>query len=112
MGCSCIGISSVAYMNDNIKAGNPDPKNLEIINVTELNGFVIMDIKYIGCKNYEGRKILVYDTSKEDIQKQLDDIGLDPHFSDDLKFISPIARFEPTLEGTIYAVQFCESIKR
>ena len=37
--------------------------------------------------------------------------SIDPHFSENKKFFSPIARFEPTLEGEEMAIRMCESMK-
>ena len=58
-------------------------------------------INYPDCHNYEGNKILVFlDTTREELEKQK---AIDPHFSDNPDFISPVARFEPTVRGLVMA---------
>ena len=51
-------------------------------------------------------KILVF---KSTVRKILQQKLIDPHFSDNKNFISPIARFEPTKEGWNMA---CELVKK
>lgn len=75
---------------------NPDPSNYSIIMLAEISGYTIVKIKYHDCVNYEGVKILVFKCSADEILKQK---VIDPHFSDNEEFISPIARFEPTVNG-------------
>lgn len=82
---------------------NPDPSNYSIIMLAEISGYTIVKIKYHDCVNYEGVKILVFKCSSEEILKQK---IIDPHFSDNDEFISPIARFEPTEQGWQYARMF------
>jgi len=75
---------------------NPDPNRYEIVRFLERGSLLIIEIRYLDCTNYEGRKILLYECSLVDLvnQKQID-----PHFCEDSKWISPIARFEPTDRG-------------
>lgn len=82
---------------------NPDPKNYEIQSHYEIGDFLIIQIKYLDCINYEGVKILVFKTTMEKLMAQK---NIDPHFCDNKKFISPIARFEPTQEGWDDAINF------
>jgi len=75
---------------------NPNPANYTIVRSLVINGYLIIEIKYHDCTNYEGRKIMLYDsTLVELINQKL----IDPHFSNNKKYISPIARFEPTKRG-------------
>jgi hypothetical protein len=61
------------------------------------NVYFLVDITYPDCTNYEGRKIMLYKNVREDdLRKQK---TLDPHFSSNKRFHSPIAIFEPTEEG-------------
>ena len=98
MGVSCMGLSSSTfdYMCGKENDKNPDPYVyiIESEYVTD-NGCVLF-IHYPNCTNYEGRKILVFDAQFDVIKKQ---IAIDPHFSNNKEFISPIARFVPTIEG-------------
>ena len=73
---------------------NPDPSRWTLIRKAEFyNGFVL-EVKYDGCTNYEGRKIMVYRGNLDDdfLRGQLD-----PHFKNSHQ--SPIARFRPDEEG-------------
>jgi hypothetical protein len=76
---------------------NPDPYNW-IINKSYKEGrFLLIDITYPDCTNYEGRKIMLYeDATLVGLKRQK---ILDPHFSSNKKFHSPVARFEPTEYG-------------
>lgn len=85
---------------------NPDPLNYTLIKSDDVNSYLIVMIKYHGCSNYEGKKILVYkDISLIDLVNQK---SIDPHFSNSKKFHSPIARFVPTDDGYKMAIKFCE----
>lgn len=76
---------------------NPDPSNYEVRRYKSLNGHLLIEINYPDCTNYEGNKILLYkNTTLVDLMNQK---HLDPHFSENKKFKSPFARFEPTPAG-------------
>ena len=79
--------------------GNPNPRNFEIERYMEKFPYTLVKIKYPDCNNYEGKKILLYNCSFEQLKKQGNEVGLDPHFSNNKKYVSPIARFEPTEFG-------------
>lgn len=85
-----------------VKAQNPNPTNFEFIRSDVEGGFVIVEIRYIGCTNYEGRKILVF--KNHTVESILNSNNLDPHFCDGKNCISPIARFAPTDEGWDMAI--------
>lgn len=88
---------------------NPNPYNYTIIDSKQINNFLIILIKYLDCINYEGKKILIYkNCSVEDLKKQK---YIDPHFSDNKKYHSPIARFEPTEDGFKMAKFFVTNYK-
>lgn len=88
---------------------NPNPDRYKILNVYESGNNVAILIKYEGCTNYEGKKVLVYrDVKLKQLVKQG---SLDPHFSNNNKFFSPIARFEPTAEGWQFAREFCNRLR-
>lgn len=75
---------------------NPDPNNYSIQGSSEKGDYLAILIKYHDCTNYEGKKILVFKATLEQLKAQK---YIDPHFCDNDKFISPIARFEPTTSG-------------
>lgn len=72
---------------------NPNPLLFFIEKQENIGFYWITLVHYIGCKNYEGRKILV--TTKEIPENT----GfLDPHFIENHEF-GLIARFVPTETG-------------
>ncbi len=88
---------------------NPNPKVFVIENTEQVGKYVVAKICYPNCKNYEGRKILVFENIKEEKIYSLKVI--DPHFCDG-DHISPMARFEPTEKGWKHAITFCKSIQK
>lgn len=83
---------------------NPNPLNWEVRRFNQMGKYLVIELMYPDCTNYEGKKVLVYkNITRDDLYKQ----GIvDPHFSENKKFHSPIARFEPTSEGWISAKRF------
>lgn len=76
---------------------NPNPNNYRILRNLERGGNLLIEIKYLDCKNYEGKKILLYENcTLKKLKKQK---AIDPHFCENKNFISPIARYEPTKKG-------------
>ena len=76
---------------------NPNPKKYKVLNYTYDGKYLIVLVNYPDCTNYEGNKILMFENVHvEDLFNQG---SIDPHFSNNSKKISPIARFEPTLRG-------------
>ncbi len=69
---------------------------------------LILKIRYKDCANYEGVKVLVFENCK--LINLLNQKQIDPHFSDNKKFLSPIARFEPTERGWEWACKFASEI--
>lgn len=83
------------------KLPNPDPSNFTVSRQAKVGKFLVLKVNYPDCKNYEGDKILVYENVDIDgLQKQG---TLDPHFSNNKNYHSPIARFEPTERGWMWA---------
>jgi hypothetical protein len=67
-----------------------------------------VEIRYPDCKNYEGKKIMVYE--KTNITQLVSQRKIDPHFSNHPNFRSPVARFEPTPKGWDMAKVFCAAM--
>jgi hypothetical protein len=87
--------------------GNPDPKNFKIVRMETVGNFVLILINYPDCLNYEGNKIIAVRASERaKLEDQLRGAGIDPHFCDNQKYVSPVARFMPTNEGWDMAVAF------
>ena len=54
---------------------------------------------------------MIHTVTKEELIKQGKDVGIDPHFSDNKKYHSPIARFEPTDRGWEMALTLCINLE-
>ena len=89
------------------KLPNPDPTNFKIERMVRLGDFHLLLVHYPDCITFEGFKVLVY--HKIDAKKLLAQKSLDPHFSKSKRFISPVARFEPTKRGSAMAESFCRN---
>jgi len=83
---------------------NPDPNRFNIVDIYYNGKNTVVRVKYEGCTNYEGLKIMVYKgfLDTKDIKE------LDPHFCEN--HVSPIARFEPTEEGWGFAMEFADLV--
>jgi hypothetical protein len=80
-----------------VKLPNPDPYNWILNNSLKIGRFLLIHITYPDCTNYEGKKIMLYkNVTLQELEGQK---TIDPHFSSNKKFHSPIARFEPTNKG-------------
>lgn len=99
---------NTAVVIENTPVSNPNPNHYNVLRVCEGNKFLIILINYPDCHNYEGNKILVFENcTYDDLVKQK---TIDPHFSENKFFHSPIARFEPTQRGWEMAVSFVRSV--
>lgn len=84
------------------KLPNPNPNNYVILDSEQVGNNLVVRIKYPDCTNYEGEKILVFaNTTLPQLVKQK---AIDPHFSENKKYLSPIARFVPTSKGWTLAL--------
>lgn len=97
---SAQGISQISW-------GNPDPTNYRLDGIHYIGDFLILEVTYPDAKNYEGRKILVYDGDLRITDLTTQPGGIDPHFSYVTEAHHPIARFEPTPKGLRNAIAFC-----
>lgn len=101
--------SRVVYVEKEPKTlPDPRPTNYTIKDWKEIKNYLILLIKYNDCTNFEGEKVLVFKDCS--YQNLLDQKLIDPHFSEDKSFHSPIARFEPTDEGVRNAVIFVNEL--
>ena len=84
--------------------GNPNPQRFEILRVAKQGAFLIVEVRYPDCTNYEGRKILLFKGNMtEEKLRRLE--SLDPHFTDNTRVAAPVARFEPTSNGWDMAIR-------
>lgn len=86
---------------------NPDPKAFFIRRVAEHGDWRVVLVRYHGCTNFEGNKILVMSAAAFD--QALKAGCLDPHFSESGP--APIARFEPSGQGWEWAIQFAKTLE-
>lgn len=89
------------FTNTNAIAPNPSPSNFLILDHIQFDNAYVLKVKYIGCTNFEGIKVMVF-TGKYSSEP----LYLDPHFANDNK--SPIARFKPDPEGWNNALKFAK----
>lgn len=82
---------------------NPDPRRYVIYSHIQYRDILLVKIRYLDCNNFEGIKILVFRCSLLDLKQQ---VAIDPHFSENKDYESPIARFEPTEEGWDNGMKF------
>ena len=81
----------------------PNPLRWELLQMASFSNAYVLKVKYIGCTNFEGVKIMVYEGKYGGL------ISLDPHFADNDK--SPIARFKPDNKGWDRALALAKSIR-
>ena len=101
-----IGVGHGVPDDDWGKLPNPDPHSFKIIRAQSIGRFIVAEVFYPNCTNYEGRKILVFQNITETKLRGMS--VLDPHFREEDS--SLIARFFPTAEGWKFAEHFCRSI--
>lgn len=80
---------------------NPNPLLFQVERAVEIGQHLVTLIRYIGCTNFEGRKILVL--SGMTIEELKSKKELDPHFGIDSTLM---ARFVPTETGWRLAITF------
>lgn len=83
---------------------NPDPAKFTITREEVVDRFLIIEVRYPDCTNFEGNKLLVYKglTSSKQLL-ELTGGQLDPHFSNSPTQPNVFARFPPTPEGLFAA---------
>lgn len=101
----------------------PSPKEEKVdVNKCTIDKIQIFGDKYIVVQlqyspkyypNHGGKKIAVYKIGLLDFINQYGKANsLDPHFTDDPKLLTPIARFAPSEESWKSAIRFIESEMR
>lgn len=94
------------------KVETPDPKSFKILKMYQHYPFIAnkpiaLKVKYKGCSNYKGVKILVYENT-EQAEQLIREGSVDPHFLE--TGISPLARFEPTEKGWSLACKLVDDL--
>ena len=92
-----IGFSNSSFDDSKQIINTPDTNKWVINKSIMIGKYLLIDITYPNCTNYEGKKFLLFENIlKEDLVKQK---KIDPHFFNNKNYYSPIARFEPTKKG-------------
>jgi len=94
------------------KANSLQPRadKYTIIKTFEVGDHCVLELQYKKCTNYEGRKILVFKNIHLPELLERNSRLIDPHFSENTDYVSPVARFEPTEDGIEMAIQFARNI--
>lgn len=88
---------------------NPNPMNYSILKHEQIGRFLLLKVRYHDCTNYEGEKILLFENCTfPQIQKQK---KIDPHFSENKNYHSPVVRFAPTERGEFMAQLLCHTMQ-
>lgn len=107
MGCFKKYISSTnSHMFTSSKVNiNPNPSKFKIKEMIQSGIYLIVEINYPNCTNYEGNKILVF--KNIGIETLCDMREIDPHFTNSSNLI---ARFVPTNEGWDAAMKMVRAL--
>ncbi len=89
-------------------AGNPDPARYVVEQAKDVNNHLVVRIRYPDCTNYEGRKVMVFENLTLNALKRQKLV--DPHFCKNSDYAHPVARFEPTERGWMWALAFAASL--
>lgn len=96
----CSGGSYIGDTSTPIKPYEPKPDIFKVERLAQGEKYLVVEVIYPDCINFEGRKILLMkNTSFIDILQAKE---LDPHFYEDNNII---ARFRPDKEGRRLAFQ-------
>jgi hypothetical protein len=95
-------MGTIKLFSDGVStAPNPDPANFRILKITVIEKYVIATVHYPGCTTFQGKKVLLFQTTKEELLLRK---ILDPHFVEDDSTL--IARFRGNRSGELKAVTF------
>jgi hypothetical protein len=88
----------------------PNPTRYRILQHRQVGTYLVVRLRYLDCTNYEGQKILLYEgCTLAQLKRQG---ALDPHFSENPRYLSPIARFVPTTAGWTMALGLALGLQR
>ena len=86
----------------NKQAQPPNPNKYRVVMTERYTNSTLVIIDYVGCSNFEGRKVMVYSGNFNPVG------SVDPHFS--ATGVSPIARFKPDEIGLKLARKLCSDL--
>jgi len=100
-------LPSYSWGGTPVNDGYPDKYSFKVKRRLDFGKVAVVEANYPDCFNHGGNKILVYE-DKSILDRGVKSKCLDPHF---LKIgNSPVARFEPSETGWIYAISFAKMI--
>jgi len=101
-------------INRKHKAGSPpmpNPMRFTVLKYFLDAPYAALLVHYVGCTNYEGKKLLILEGVFGD--EQVRSLRtLDPHFTDERHAIRVIARLEPTAHGMKLAEELIRLLKQ
>lgn len=111
---SCCSESGISYPNSNLNngAGNPDASRWEFIRAATTNNYVLVELCYLDCNNFDGKKILLFESNDFQSLMKSNNKIIDPHFSDSGNLQYPVARFIPTKEGWEMAIKLMKVLEK
>ena len=87
-----------------VENANPNPSRFNVLNATEIGDYLVAEVHYPDCTNFEGVKIMLFKgVTKAELLSWSE---IDPHFDRDRP--CPIARFAPSEEGRALALWTAE----
>jgi hypothetical protein len=93
--------SRSCFTNYAAPAPNPSPDRWALVDIAEFRNGYVLKVKYAGCTNFEGLKVMVYRGRYTPTAR------LDPHFADN--DAAPVARFKPDVDGWGMATDLAKS---
>lgn len=92
-----MGMPAIGFSDDRKPVpGDPVPERFYVVSLIQVGTAAVVELRYPDCRNYEGRKVLVFDDYEKFVRLRKTG-AIDPHFLEDV--YSPVARFEPTERG-------------
>ena len=108
MGLSFISsCSSLRCDNKTISNIDPNPLNFNIGKLYKNGKWLLAEIRYPNCTNFEGIKIILFEGLS--IEQLKNKTYLDPHFSNTGNIF---ARFKPTKEGWLSGIFFVDQLSK
>jgi len=83
-----------------LPVGDPNPVKFEIRRIDVYGKYIVAEVRWPDATNFDGVKIAIYQATPAEL---ITAKRLDPHFSENIGPLVPIARFEPTERGWLLA---------
>lgn len=100
--------SSGRYESGARAKGDPVPEKFDITSHSQHGKFAVVVVVYPDARNYDGMKIAVYEATWLQLIMAS---SMDPHFKEERTALVPLARFEPTTRGWLWANHFARMLQ-